>query len=609
MKSVGRVTLIAAVLSGLSCSGGRGGDSTPTSPTPVAVASLTVSPPAATIVVEGTQQLSASTLDARNNVLTGRAVTWSTSDASKATVSTSGLVTGVAVGAATITAMCEGKSSNALITILIQPVASVVVTPQGGGLVVGYTRQLNATMLSAAGSVLLGRSVTWSSSDVAKATVSVSGLVTALAEGSVTITATSEGRSGASTIAITLVAQFAQQGPKIVGSGPGAECQQGHSVALSFDGNTAIVGGSCFPLGSSESAARVWTRTNGAWAQQGGPLVGNDAIGPAIQGISVAISADGNTAVVGGYRDNSYTGAAWVWIRSGGVWTQQGSKLVGSGAVGTAAQGSAVAISADGNTLILGGQGDDSGAGAAWVWARASGVWTQQGPKLVGTGSNANSFRGTSVALSADGNTALVGGMNAQSGVWVWTRNGGIWAQQGPKLIGSGGETHQGWSVALSADGNTAIVGGLSSNTPGQAWVWTRSGGTWTQQGDKLVGDGAVGLALQGRSVSLSSDGNTAIVGGDQDAGAIGAAWIWTRHGSTWTQLGAKLVGAGAIGSSMQGFSVALSGDGNTALIGGDNDDGQHGAAWVFVRPVYGSVGSTSLIDSTPTRSASTRRP
>src|ERR1700688_3782516 len=79
----------------------------------------------------------------------------------------------------------------------------------------------------------------------------------------------------------------------------------------------------------------IYTRSNGVWVQQGGKLIGSGAVGNADQGVSVALSGDGNTAIVGGYGDDSFTGAAWVYIRSGGVWTQQGNKLVGTGAVGT----------------------------------------------------------------------------------------------------------------------------------------------------------------------------------------------------------------------------------------------------------------------------------
>ncbi|MFZ1197005.1 MAG: Ig domain-containing protein, partial [Pseudolabrys sp.] len=103
-------------------------------------------------------------------------------------------------------------------------------------------------------------------------------------------------------------------------------------------------------------------------------------------------------------------------------------------------------------------------------------------------------------------------------------------SQQGPKLVGTGasGVSQQGASVALSADGNTAIVGGPGDNSgQGAAWVYTRSGGVWTQQGNKLVGTGASGAAQQGVSVSLSVDGNTAIVGGLDDNGGAGAAWVY----------------------------------------------------------------------------------
>ena len=147
-------------------------------------------------------------------------------------------------------------------------------------------------------------------------------------------------------------------------------------------------------------------------------------------------------------------------------------------------------------------------------------------------------------------------------------------SQQGPKLVGTGaiGAAEQGFSVALSADGDTAIVGGLADNDvngPGAAWVYTRNGGVWTQQGSKLLGTGAVGSARQGKSVALSADGNTAIVGGNGDNSDTGAAWVYTRNGGVWTQQGSKLVGTGAIGAAEQGFSVALSADGNTAMVGG----------------------------------------
>lgn len=390
-------------------------------------------------------------------------------------------------------------------------------------------------------------------------------------------------------------AQFVQQGPKLIGSGAVQPSFQGSSVALSADGNTALVGGDLD--NSKMGAAWVFTRSGGVWTQQGPKLVGTGAVGFPEQGFSVALSADGNTAIVGGPFDNSNTGAAWVFTRSGGIWTQQGPKLVGTGAAGAAFQGT-VALSADGNTALIGGLGDNSNTGAAWVFTRSRGVWTQQGPKLVGTGAVGPAAQGISVSLSADGNTALVGGAldNSNAGAtWAFTRSGGVWTQQGSKLVGSGaaGAAFQGASASLSGDGSTALIGGPSDFfSTGATWVFTRSGGVWTQQGGKLVGSGAPTSALQGYSVSLSGDGNTALWGGPADVSGTGAAWVFTRSGATWTQLGSKLVGTGGTGlPQSQGHSVSLSADARTAILGGNDDNATNGAAWVFA--VTSDVGVT----------------
>src|SRR5436305_6361024 len=92
--------------------------------------------------------------------------------------------------------------------------------------------------------------------------------------------------------------------------------------------------------------------------------------------------------------------------------------------------------------------------------------------------------------------------------------------------------------------------------------------GQFSQQGSKLVGTGTGGKAKLGNSVCLSADGNTAIVGGPEDTSDAGAAWVWTRSGGVWAQQGTKLDGSGAVGSDFQGSCVALSADGNTAIVG-----------------------------------------
>jgi hypothetical protein len=417
--------------------------------------------------------------------------------------------------------------------------------------------------------------------------------------------------------------QSFQQRPKLVGTGAVGSTNQGISVALSADGNSAIVGGpgpnnadrDRSPLVGPSGAAWVFTRSGGAWRQQGNKLVGTTSEyggGLWSQGASVALSGDGNTAIVGGPSDNKTTGAAWVFTRSGGVWTQQGNKLVGSGAYWGGepplppGQGMSVALSADGNTAIVGGWG----AEAAWVFICSAGVWTQQG-KLVGTGAAGRARQGASVALSGDGNTAIVGGWsdNSKTGAaWVFTRSGGVWTQQGKKLVGTDavGSARQGMSVALSADGNTAIVGGPADNpwdrsvpfglgAAGAAWVFTRSGGVWMQQGNKLVSTGAVGSARQGMSVALSADGNIAIVSGFADDG--GVASVFTRSGGHWTQ-DKKLLGTGAVGKSAP--SIALSADGTIVMLGESNDNGGIGAAWVFTRSGGGSDYQEPLTPSTP---------
>ncbi|MFN5428001.1 MAG: IPT/TIG domain-containing protein, partial [Bacteroidota bacterium] len=236
-----------------------------------------------------------------------------------------------------------------------------------------------------------------------------------------------------------------------------------------------------------------------------------------------------------------------------------------------------------------GGHNDGGDKGAVWIFTRSAGIWTQEGSKLVGAGATGNARQGWSVALSADGNTAMVGGYrdNGNAGAsWIFTRSGGAWTQQGTKLVGTGtaGNANQGISVSLSADGNTAIVGGVSDNSNvGASWIFTRTGSTWTQQGNKLVGTGAVGNSYQGYGVSLSADGNIAVVGAYGDNGNSGAAWMFTRNGTNWAQHGMKLVGTGANGNAQQGRSVSISADGNTAIVGGYGDNSNSGASWVYI--------------------------
>jgi uncharacterized protein YjdB len=158
---------------------------------------VAVTPDAATIFIAGSTTLTATVRDAAGNSLSGRTISWTSANLNVATVTNAGVVTGLAPGGpVAITATSEGQSSSAQITV-IAPVASVTVAPNAASLVVGQTTTLVATPRDAGNNPLTGRTITWSTSDPSRATVSQGGVVTAVvAGGPVTITATSEGQSG-----------------------------------------------------------------------------------------------------------------------------------------------------------------------------------------------------------------------------------------------------------------------------------------------------------------------------------------------------------------------------------------------------------------------------
>src|SRR2546430_5747497 len=169
----------------------------------VSVASVSVTPSTATVLAGQTVQLTATPKDANGNPLSGRTVTWSSSNTSVAVADVNGRVSGIAPGSATITATSEGKSGTAAITVTNVPVASVTVSPPSASVAAGQTVQLTATAKDANGNTLSGRVVTWSSGNTSAATVNGSGLVTGVAAGSATITATSEGQTGTAAITVT----------------------------------------------------------------------------------------------------------------------------------------------------------------------------------------------------------------------------------------------------------------------------------------------------------------------------------------------------------------------------------------------------------------------
>ncbi|HEX7610929.1 MAG TPA: hypothetical protein VF380_09665, partial [Solirubrobacteraceae bacterium] len=237
-------------------------------------------------------------------------------------------------------------------------------------------------------------------------------------------------------------------------------------------------------------AAWVFARVAGIWVQAGPKLTGGGEVAPGQFGMAVSLSGDGNSALIGGPADNGATGAVWAFSRSGGVWSQQGSKLTGGEEVGEGMFGQSVGLSADGNTAIFGGYRDGASGhgGAAWIFTRSEGTWTQHGPKLTGGG---NSFFGYSVALAPSGTVALVGGPRdhgKQGAVWEFVNSGGEWVSAGSKLLGMEDTTE------------------IPSETPEE------------------IEEGAFG-----RSLALSADGSEALIGAPRDLSLAGAVWVFVQ--------------------------------------------------------------------------------
>ncbi|MGI6496310.1 MAG: FG-GAP repeat protein [Kiritimatiellia bacterium] len=363
----------------------------------------------------------------------------------------------------------------------------------------------------------------------------------------------------------------------------------GYSVALA--GDTALVGAYWDDdKGDNSGSAYVFTRSGGTWTQQAKLTAADGADGDWF-GYSVAL--DGGTALVGAFRDDDKgtdSGSAYVFIRSGTAWSQQAKLTAGDGADGDWF-GCSVAL--DGGTALVGAYRDgDKGtaSGSAYVFTRSGTAWSQQ-DKLAAADGAAGDFFGYSVALSGD--TAFVGaygdddnGYNSGS-AYVFTRSGTAWSQQ-DKLAAADGAAGDNFGCSVALDGDTALVGAYLDDdngyASGSAYVFTRSGGTWTQQAKLAAADGADGDWF-GCSVALCS--GTALVGayGDSDNGAAsGSACVFTRSDTNWAQQ-AKLSAGDSATADWFGTSVALSGD--TALVGayGDDDNGDNsGSAYVFIR-------------------------
>ena len=385
---------------------------------------------------------------------------------------------------------------------------------------------------------------------------------------------------------------------KLTASDMSGDDNFGFSVSISSDGNTAIVG--AYGDNSKRGSAYIWIRNpDNSWIQQS-KLTASDGIADDYFGYSVTISSDGNTAIVGAQQDDdrgNSSGSAYIFTRSGSDWTQQG-KITAPDGVTSDNFGFSVSISSDGNTAIVGSPMDDdkgNASGSTYIFTHNpdNNSWPQQ-RKIVPSDGATFDFFGHSVSISSDGNTAIIGAYGdddtfIDSGsAYIWIRSGTTWTQQA-KLLTSDRSVSDyfGYSVSISSDGNTAIIGAYGDDDrgsdSGSAYIFTRSGITWSEQSKLTASDGSAGDSF-GRSVSISSDGNTAIIGAYGDNSSSGSAYIFYYDGSTWSQR-TKLVSSDGLANDWFGQSVAISSDGNTVVVGayGNDDAGSNsGSAYIF---------------------------
>jgi hypothetical protein len=368
------------------------------------------------------------------------------------------------------------------------------------------------------------------------------------------------------------------------GSGESGAGQFGSSVGLSADGGTAVIGAPNDNGGFG--AGFIFAGSAGSpWQQRADLnallLTNNSTTATQMVGTAVAVSGDGHTALFGAPGYNIGTGAAWIFGNGAtGNWTQLQDPLTNSSGPFGGHQGASVALSGDGSVALLGAPQSNFDGGMVYIYTRAGGAYS-----IFETLSEADLPQaqfGTAVAITPDGNTIIVGGpVQAGGKAWIYTRSSPNASWFLNTEIGGGGESGSGQfgaSVAISADGNTAIVGGPGdNNNTGAFWVLTRNGNSWSQQGNKLTVSDATGAAKVGSSVALSADGNTALIGGPADdtqsgGGSIGATWVFRRQNGAWVQQRGKMIGSGAVGLAQQGSAVALSADGNSGLTSGPLD-------------------------------------
>ena len=343
--------------------------------------------------------------------------------------------------------------------------------------------------------------------------------------------------------------------------------------SVSVDGNTAVIGEN-----TASGAAYVFVREAGAWTQQQ-KLTAANGVANDCFGHSVAVS--GNTAVIGACSGNGQKGAAYVFVRNGVVWSQQQELTASDGAMQDYF-GSSVSVSGD--TAAVGAWGRNGNQGAVYIFVRSGTAWSLQQELTASDGVAYDRF-GFSVSVSGD--TAAIGAQGRgglQGAGYVFVRSSGAWSQQG-ELVASDGAPGDFMGQSASVSGDTAVMGAPQKNgSQGAAYVFVRSGGAWSQQQKLAASDG---VANDNFGISVSVGGDTAVVGAYGHNFNQGAAYVFGRSGAAWSQQQELTASDG----QWLGFSVALSG--RTAVIGATGNNTFQGAAYAFVTP---RLGTSSLL-------------
>jgi hypothetical protein len=354
---------------------------------------------------------------------------------------------------------------------------------------------------------------------------------------------------------------------ELLAGDPWAGNEFGWSVSIS--GSTAVVGA---PYAQSYTgAAYVYTKVGSAWSQVAELSASDGAVGDEF-GFSVSIS--GTTIAVGAPHHYYGLGSAYVFSDAGGTWTQA-AELPDTEATGSGLIKYGYSVVTSGTEVMVGADGYDGNLGAVYVFGDSTGTWTQVQKLLAPDGTGSDEF-GWSMAVS--GSTLLVSAVRhaANGAVYVFTASGGVWAEVTELKAGDGApDDYFGDKVAIS--GSRIVAGAPGHNLEqGAAYVFTGSGATWTQTGEMTASDGQHNDCF-GWAVGIS--GTTILVGAEQTNADNGAAYVFKKTGSTWTQKHELTETDGGPAAEF-GYSAALSG--TTAIVGADQAENTDGSAYLY---------------------------